>query len=156
MKILDIAFKDMTRSFRSVFAIGMMVVAPLLLTGLIYFAFGRAETGFDLPVTRVQVVNLDQPDSRSGFAAGQLLAEYLQGESLSELLRVTVAPDQASARAAVERQEADVALALDITDLCDFFVMSGKNHDYRAKLPKIIGLDAYGLSIEATRAIPKD
>ena len=40
MKILDIAFKDLTRSFRSAFAIGMMVVAPLMLTGLIYFAFG--------------------------------------------------------------------------------------------------------------------
>ena len=30
MKILDIAFKDITRSFRSVFAIGMMVIAPTL------------------------------------------------------------------------------------------------------------------------------
>jgi len=35
MKILDIAFKDMIHSFRSVFAVGMMVVAPLMLTGLI-------------------------------------------------------------------------------------------------------------------------
>jgi hypothetical protein len=33
MKILDIAFNDLTRSFRSAFAIGMMVFAPLLLTG---------------------------------------------------------------------------------------------------------------------------
>ena len=40
MKILDIAFKDLTRSFRSAFAVGMMFVAPLLITGLIYFAFG--------------------------------------------------------------------------------------------------------------------
>ena len=45
MKILDIAFKDLIRSFRSVFAIGMMVVAPLMLTGLIYLhlAASRAE-----------------------------------------------------------------------------------------------------------------
>jgi len=40
MKILAIALKDLTQSFRSLFAIGMMVAAPLLITGLIYFAFG--------------------------------------------------------------------------------------------------------------------
>ena len=36
------------------------------------------------------------------------------------------------------RSEADIALALDVVDLCDFFAVGGKNHDYRAKLPKII------------------
>ena len=40
MKILDIAFKDLIRSFRSAFAVGMMIVAPMMLAGLIYFAFG--------------------------------------------------------------------------------------------------------------------
>ena len=34
MKIIDIALKDLVRSFRSLFAIGMMFVAPLLITGL--------------------------------------------------------------------------------------------------------------------------
>ena len=36
MKILDIAFKDLLRSFRSAFGLVMMFVAPLLITGLIY------------------------------------------------------------------------------------------------------------------------
>ena len=40
MKILDIALKDLIRSSRSFFLIGMMFFAPLLLVGLIYFAFG--------------------------------------------------------------------------------------------------------------------
>ena len=40
MKVLDIALKDLLRSFRSAFALVMMFVAPLLITGLIYFAFG--------------------------------------------------------------------------------------------------------------------
>ncbi|UCC65376.1 MAG: ABC transporter permease [Anaerolineae bacterium] len=113
MKVFDIALKDLLRSFRSAFLVVMMFVAPLLLTGLIYFAFGRAGGGrFDLPLTRVQVANLDQPDPHSGLAAGQMLAEYLQGDDLAGLLQVTVAPDKASARTAVERQEADVAVLI--------------------------------------------
>ncbi len=59
MKILDIALKDLTRSFRSLFAIGMMVSAPLVITGLIYFAFGGGRASSDLPAVKVGVVNGD-------------------------------------------------------------------------------------------------
>lgn len=113
MKLFHIALKDTLRSFRSAFLLVMMFVAPLLLTALIYFAFGRSGSGrFELPVTRVQVANLDQADSQSGLSAGNMLADYLQSEELAGLLEVTLAPDQASARAAVERQEADVAVLI--------------------------------------------
>jgi hypothetical protein len=37
MKVLDIALQDLFRSFRSGFALVMMFVAPLLITGIIYF-----------------------------------------------------------------------------------------------------------------------
>jgi hypothetical protein len=40
MKVLDIALKDMLQNFRSVFALMMMFVEPIMITGLIYFAFG--------------------------------------------------------------------------------------------------------------------
>ncbi|HET7377830.1 MAG TPA: hypothetical protein VFK30_14045, partial [Anaerolineae bacterium] len=66
MKILDIAFKDLLRSFRSLFAIGMMFVAPLLITGLISLAFGgvNVSTGrFNLPTLNIAVANLDQPSA---------------------------------------------------------------------------------------------
>jgi ABC-2 type transport system permease protein len=113
MKMLDIALKDLLRSFRSTFLLVMMFVAPLLITGLLYFAFGRSGVGrFDLPVTRVQVANSDQADPHSGLAAGQMLAGHLQDEELSSLLQVTAAADAAGARAAVERQEADVAVLI--------------------------------------------
>jgi hypothetical protein len=60
MKTLDIALKDMIRSFRSMFAVGMMVAAPLILTGLIYFAFGGMSSGdTSLPAVTVGIVNLD-------------------------------------------------------------------------------------------------
>jgi ABC-type multidrug transport system permease subunit len=113
MKLFDIALKDLLRSFRSSFLLVMMFVAPLLITALLYFAFGRSGgEGFQLPVTRVRVANLDQADARSGLAAGRMLAEYLQSEEMSALLEVTIAADEAGARAAVEQQEADVAVII--------------------------------------------
>ncbi|HSJ54333.1 MAG TPA: ABC transporter permease [Anaerolineae bacterium] len=113
MKVWDIARKDLLRSFRSAFLLVMMFVVPLLVTGLIYFAFGRAGGGdFQMPLTRVQVANLDRGGSHSGLAAGAMLTEHLQGEDLAGLLQVTLAPDEAGARAAVENQEADVAILI--------------------------------------------
>ena len=115
MKVLDIALKDLYRSFRNPFALVMMFAAPLLITGLLYFAFGGlvgGDGGFDLPRTRVQVVNLDQPGSAAGFAAGEMLVDFLQDESLSEMLAVTVVVDEASARTAVDAQEAAVAVII--------------------------------------------
>ena len=115
MKVIQIALKDLRRSFRSAFLLVMMFVAPLLITGLLYFAFGNASGGqgsFSLPVTRVRVANLDQPGSGTGLAAGQMLLQYLQSEELAGLFETTPAPDEASARAAVDRREADVALII--------------------------------------------
>src|SRR5512133_3482243 len=115
MKVLQIALKDLRRSFRSAFLLVMMFVAPLLITGLLYFAFGNGsggQGGFFLPVTRVRVANLDQPAPGIDLAAGQLLLQYLQGEKLARLLQTSPAPDEESARAAVDRREADVALII--------------------------------------------
>ncbi len=41
MKAFDIALKDMTRSFRSAFAVVFMFGVPLLVTGMFYFMFGN-------------------------------------------------------------------------------------------------------------------
>ena len=114
MKVLDIALKDMLRSFRSGFVLVMMFVAPLLITGIIYFAFGGlgGDGGFDLPVTRVQVVNLDQPGPQFSFSFGQMLVGFLQDERLANLLQVTEAADEADARAAVDSQDAGVVVII--------------------------------------------
>lgn len=112
MKILDIAFKDMLRSFRSLFAVGMMFVVPLLITGLIYFAFGGMRRGSDapdLPVTKVIVVNLDQTEGQN---FGELLIEFLGSEELAALISVSRMNDAAGARAAIDRQEAGVAIII--------------------------------------------
>jgi ABC-type transport system involved in multi-copper enzyme maturation permease subunit len=112
---LDIAIKDLTRYSRSLFIWAMMFVAPLLIAGLIYFAFSGlgSSSGFNVPLTRVQVANLDQPTAQSGgFLVGKRLVEFLQGEGLASLVQVKVAQDEASARAAVDKRAADVAVII--------------------------------------------
>ena len=114
MKVLDIALKDLLRSFRSPFALVMMFAAPLLITGLLYFAFGGllGGGGFDLARTQVQVVNQDEAAVSAGFPAGARLVEFLQDEALAEVVAVTVVSDEAQARAAVDAQEAGVAVII--------------------------------------------
>jgi ABC-2 type transport system permease protein len=112
---LDVALKDLMRNTRSLFALVMMFGAPLMITALIYFAFSGlgGDGGFQLPVTRVQLVNLDQTTPEfGGFSAGQVLVEFLQSQQLSDLIEAAVAHDAESARAAVNRQEADVAVII--------------------------------------------
>jgi ABC-2 type transport system permease protein len=115
MKALDIALKDLTRSFRTVFAVGMMFVAPLLITGLIYLAFGGLMGGEegaapDLPRTRVVVVNDDAPVE--GLAAGEMLVTFLQGDTLAALVDLGLVGDEEAARALLDRREADMLLLI--------------------------------------------
>jgi len=115
MKIIDVALKDMLRSFRNMFFLMFGLGVPLLMSGIFYFAFGGlgGDGGFEVPQTRVQIVNLDEPVAEYGdFSAGQMLVEFLQTEELSDLMAITKAPDAASARAAVDDQEAGVALII--------------------------------------------
>lgn len=113
MKVLDIALNDLTRSFRSLFAIGMMFAAPVMITGLIYLAFGGLSTGkVDLPVTTVAVANLDQPPTDSPISAGAEIVGMFSDTSVSSWLKMTPAKDEFAARAAVDRREADVAVIL--------------------------------------------
>ena len=112
MKIFDIAIKDLTRSFRSLFAIGMMFAAPLLVTGLIYLAFGGASSGqVDLPETRVVVVDRDVPPDGTPDM-GQALIEMFNDESVSNWIKVATVADEASARQLVAQQEASLAVIL--------------------------------------------
>ena len=116
MKVIDVALKDLKRVFRSPFALIMMFGAPLLIAGMLYFAFGGLASGtgaFTLPRTRVVLVNLDQPGpSTNGFKAGEMMISFLHNKDLANVLEITVAGDEASARTAVDTQKADVALII--------------------------------------------
>jgi ABC-2 type transport system permease protein len=116
MKILDIALKDLLRSFRSVFVLVFAFILPLLTNVIFYFAFGEMgddDGGFNLPTTKVQIVNLDEPAPQYGdFVAGDVLAAGLQIEAYAELFEVTETNSPEEARAAVDNQVAGVAVII--------------------------------------------
>ena len=127
MKILDIAFNDLTRSFRSAFAIGMMVIAPLLLTGLIYFAFGSMSGG-DVSMTaiKVGVVNADvlPADSPLEVPLGENIRSMFFDDSVKSWITASDYVDEAAVRAAVDAQEIGVAVIIPKTFTEDY--LAGK------------------------------
>ena len=134
MKSLDIALKDMKRSFRSFSAILFMFVLPLLITGMFYFMFGNiAEDGeFSLPKTKVVVANMDEggpkfnvdtdniPGGEDADTMGELILGILKSDDMADLIVVTEAASPESARAAVDHQEQQVAIVIP-TDFSDQF-----------------------------------
>jgi ABC-2 type transport system permease protein len=127
MKILDIALKDMTRSFRSTFALIFMFGIPLLMTGMFYFMFGggaKSDQGFSVPVTKVVVANLDQgspsfdlakaqyPGAPQAHSLGEMVLATLQDKSFANLIQISTAASAAAARAQVDSQQAGVAIII--------------------------------------------
>ena len=112
MKLFHIALKDLTRSMRSLFAVGMMVGAPLLLTGMFFFAFGGASGEESTPPTlQVAVVNLDQPVAGQP-ALGELLADMFSDPSVSGWMQAADYADEAAARSAVDDQTVGTAVII--------------------------------------------
>ncbi|CAG0930357.1 Linearmycin resistance permease protein LnrN [Thermoflexales bacterium] len=132
MKVLDIAFKDIQRAFRSAFGVVMMFIVPILIPGIIYAAFGGAlsgetsgSSGFDFSVTRVVVVNLDRATDQ---AAGAILTEFLQSKDLASLLATTVVKDETVARERVNARQADVAVIIPADFTQAAFLGSGESN----------------------------
>ncbi|MBN1148183.1 MAG: ABC transporter permease [Anaerolineales bacterium] len=127
LKALDIAFKDLVSALRNATALIFMFGIPLLMTGMFYFMLGRIATQgeFDLPRTRVVVANLDR-DGAPRLSAGSkdipggiqartlsgLVVEVLRSDDMTDLLEVQLVADAASARQAVDAQQAHVAVII--------------------------------------------
>lgn len=126
MKTLDIALKDLKRSFRSAFAVIFMFGVPLLVTGMFYFMFGNraGNGGFDLPKTKVVIANMDLggpkfqvnpkniPGGRQADTMGDLIVSILESDEMADLIKITFAADAATARASVDGQQAQVAIII--------------------------------------------
>ena len=135
MKAWDIALKDMTQSTRSMFAMLFMFGIPILVTGLFYFMLGSGgdeDEGMTIAPTLVQIVNLDtgSPLLAAGFSnqaasdsmqgvdlseaksMGDVLIDILQSPEFVDLITLTVASDETSAHAAVDAQQAGVAITI--------------------------------------------
>ena len=112
MKILDIALKDIWHAVRNAMFIVFGLVLPLATGALFYFAFGGLASddgGFDLESTQVLVASQDE--GQMGFSAGELLVSALQ-DAVPDLVQARQVSDPADARAAVDRQEAGVAVII--------------------------------------------
>lgn len=141
MKAIDIALKDLRRSFRSTFAVIFMFGVPLLVTGMFYMMFGNIAQngGFDLPKTKVVIANMDAggpkfqvnpkniPGGRKAETMGDLIVSILESEDMADLIEITHAASAESARTAVDNQEAQVAIIIP-TDFSEQFadVRDGK------------------------------
>ena len=141
MKILDIALKDMTRSFRSLFALMFMFGVPLLMAGMFYFMFGgqaNNETTFSLPVTKVVIANLDEggpgfdaakaqfPGGSQANSMGEMIVSTLQDEGFADLMEVTVVESAEAARSAVDKQQAGAAIIIPADFSQQFSQLSGQ------------------------------
>lgn len=126
MKILDIAYKDLRSAFRNAIGLVFMFGVPLLVTGMFYFMFGNiaSQGEFELSRTRVVVANLDQDGPRLGTRSGnipggleadtlsELVVEVLQSDEMADLIEVSIVQDAQAARAAVDTQQAQVAVII--------------------------------------------
>jgi len=127
MKIIDIAFKDLVRSARSLFLIGMTLAAPLLITGLIYFAFGNMTSG-DVSMTAISVgvVNTDvlPADAQLEAPLGDNIRSIFFDESVASWITASDYADEAAAREALNAQKIGVAVVIPATFTEDF--LAGK------------------------------
>lgn len=125
MKAVDIALKDLVRSYRNAAAIVFMFGIPLMVTGLFYFMFGNTASGdYTLPKTDVIVANLDEggprfqisakniPGGAQAHTMGELIVSVLQSQDMADLVQVSLAPNAEAARAAVDAQTAQVAIVI--------------------------------------------
>ena len=126
MKVLAIALKDMRHALRSAIGLVFMFGLPLMVTGMFYLMFGQAvrSGSFELGRIRVVVANQDQAAPRLQAGSGslpegieantlsELVVAVLQSKDLADLLEVSLVPDAAAARQAVDSQQAQVAVII--------------------------------------------
>jgi ABC-type Na+ efflux pump permease subunit len=129
MKVIDIALKDLLRSFRNAFALVFMFVIPVAVTVLFYFMFGSVagDGEFSVPKTKVMIVNLDagspefqtsltgsqgQASLGSALSLGDIIQVMLKSPDFASLLDVSVSSDAASARLAVDKQKAGLVIII--------------------------------------------
>ncbi|MGD8632834.1 MAG: ABC transporter permease [Anaerolineales bacterium] len=112
-KLLDLTLKDLRRAFGNIFGLVMMLAAPFLITGLIYFAFGGVggdDGSFNLQPIQAQIVNLDE--GIPGFNAGEQLSEFLISDSVAKIVEASRVDSESAARRAVDEQQSDVAVLI--------------------------------------------
>ena len=130
-KALDIALKDVKRTFRDLPALATMLAAPLVIAVVLGSAFG-GDKGFSIAPTKVVVADLDTPataaapdsgaaaaaaptqatedSTANGGSVGSAVVQALTSEGLQALLVVKQVDTQKQATDQVDAGEAAVAV----------------------------------------------
>ncbi|HEY59872.1 MAG TPA: ABC transporter permease [Anaerolineae bacterium] len=111
MKIIDIAIKDLLRSLRSLFLVGMAFVTPLLMAFIFSSAFGGSDD-VDIATIDLAVVNLDEGVQEQSF--GEMVVEIFESEQLSQLFNLMVFADETDAVEAIAEGQVDVAVIIPV------------------------------------------
>lgn len=107
MKILAIAWKDLSITFRDRNALLLMILAPLVLSFIIGASFGNFLLGgSSVPFDQIPVLVVNEDDGEMG----EQFVAIMQAGELAELLLVTEMTDLDEARAIVQRGEARAAV----------------------------------------------
>ena len=111
MRVFSIAWKDLRQTYRGRAFLVMIFAGPLLLAFLLGMAFGSGDN-FSIAAVKTVVVNQDQGAGIGVPPAGATLVEVLTGPELGDLLDVTQVDSVQAAKAAVDGDEADVAVII--------------------------------------------
>jgi ABC-2 type transport system permease protein len=113
MKIIAIVIKDLTRSYRSAGFIGMAIIAPLLLIGVVYFAFGglfsgaSSESKIEIGLVNADTLSPGVPMSKS---LGESLSSLFFDAGTNSWFKAGEYKNEASAQAALERGDIDIGV----------------------------------------------
>ncbi len=111
-KIIVIAVKDLLRSLRSMFFIGISIAAPLLLAFLFSIAFGGEESSTSFSI-EMAFANQDVPPQGSSNL-GAVVQDVFMSEELRDLIHLTEVPDEASALQGILDQRFSAALIIPV------------------------------------------
>jgi ABC-2 type transport system permease protein len=115
MKILELVKKDLTCSFRNRFALGMTIVAPILMIGLIYFAFGGIfRENSETTMVRVGVVNADKVSTGGPlvYPLGEAIRSLFFDETKPAWINPSDYHNERAARSGIDQDKIDVAVIL--------------------------------------------
>ncbi len=111
-RFLAMAAKEMRQQARSPVALMMMLAAPLVITGVLFAAFGnfRTPVGFSLPRPRVLVVLEDARTREGEPTPASRLVDFLGSAAVGRYLDLLGETDAPAARAALAGRQADVVV----------------------------------------------
>ena len=130
-KVLAIAWKDLTITFRDRAGLILMLAAPLALTLVVAFAFGGGSSSSGgISQIPVLVVNQD------AGAFGNFLVQAFQSDQLKDLIQAEELSEPAAARKQIDQDKA-TALVIIPADFSESILPSGANRAAGGEIQRV-------------------